>query len=215
MNKLDIHKSLRNVVDNIIKQTNNEDNIIIVDDNIVLYSTYTYDKDKSVKTFRRSKLKQYRIKEEDRFIVFTKDGMLFGEEVDLVARVLNINGDMAGYLFRLADIKEKPSNETDSDTEKRKLNSGIIMYINESILESIEDIEDDLNIDDLYFIGNDIDNEIIENSLCEVYKDIEIINFGTSYVMTFKGKKYRFSSDTMLLNNKNRQFANIGKFLPM
>lgn len=218
VNLLDINKHLRPIVEDLSKNGNKE-NIVVLDDNIVLYITSQEDnsyENKPLNNKRKSKinLKNYRIKEEVNFLIFTKDGLLFGEEVNLVASMLNKNGDLAGYMFRLAYVKEKPNNLDNSEVEQRKLNDALVFYINEEILDSIDEV-DNLNIDELYFTGNDIDNEIIENSLCEIYQDIELVNYGTSYIMKYKNIKYRYSSEVCVINSNNRLFTNIGKFIPI
>lgn len=183
----------------------NRDNIIVADDNIVLYSLNDYDKNRKVKTFRTYRMKQYTVGETSRFLVFNKDGILFNEEIDLFAQLIDSDGELLGYVFKLADIKVKKTAEDDIlDTS---ISNGIIIYTKED--------NEKFDEDTAYFIGNDIDNELLENSLCDIDTNLTVKSIGNMYIMNYKGKKYKFSSGSMITNLKDRHFFNIGKFTEM
>lgn len=181
-----------------------EENIVVLDDNIVLLSLKEYNGSNNISSRNSAtrKLKGYNKIENSNFLVYTKNGILFSEYVDMAAMLQDSNGNTIGYVFRLSEIYEKP-NELGSKAK------GLIIYTYIDTQETYEKV----NFDNMYFIGNNIDNEIIENSLFEIQPDIYLDNFGSDYILTYDKNKYRYSNSVITLNSKGRKFSNIGKFI--
>lgn len=181
-----------------------EENIVVLDDNIVLLSLKEYNGSNNISSRNSAtrKLKGYNKIENSNFLVYTKNGILFSEYVDMAAMLQDSNGNTIGYVFRLSEIYEKP-NELGSKAK------GLIICTYIDTQETYEKV----NFDNMYFIGNNIDNEIIENSLFEIQPDIYLDNFGSDYILTYNKNKYRYSNSVIILNSKGRKFSNIGKFI--
>ena len=181
-----------------------EENIVIVDDNLILLALNSYDKKLSMKTSNRStiKLKGYTAMEDGIFLVYNKDGLMFSEPVNMVALLQNEDGYTTGYMFRLLDIETKPD-------ELGFKTNGILVY---TYLEEIEATEK-ADMDNMYFVGNNVDDETLQNSLVDVSDDIQLNNIGSDYIFTFNKEKYRYSNSVMTLNCMNRKFRNIGKLI--
>ena len=181
-----------------------EENIVIVDDNLILLALNSYDKKLSMKTSNRStiKLKGYTAMEDGIFLVYNKDGLMFSEPVNMVALMQNEDGYTVGYVFKLLDIETKPD-------ELGYKTNGILVY---TYLEDLEATEK-ADIDNMYFVGNNVDDETLQNSLVDISDDIELKNIGSDYIFTFKKEKYRYSNSVMTLNYMNRKFRNIGKLI--
>ena len=204
MNLSNINKEHKAIVEAL--RVYGEENIVVLDDNIVLFALSQYNDNWKTRSHNKStiRLSGFRRLENDRFLVYTKDGQLFNEEVDMAAILTDEDGNTVGYVFRLAEIYEKPKRLGETLGETKDQAIVVYTYINDKIT----------TIDDMYFIGNDIDSEELENSLCEIHKDLSILSFGSDSILTFKNKKYRYSNSVMTLNSKDRKFSNIGKFIP-
>lgn len=146
----------------------------------------------------KTRLKSVRIKEKGDFYVLDKDGIIFNETINLVGILLDKDGVTKGYVYVLKNIFKKTSGALRELVSK---SYGVIIYL----------------LKEGYYICNDIDDEMIQSSCGEVDKGLELSGYiGDIVMLTFRNKRYRFSDNIWtenILNNKNKVYNNIGKFV--
>ena len=189
----------------------NRYNLVRLDNNILLFALKNEEEVKEIlegnntsnkknKTKFKVKLNSYKMMERGEFMAFSKNGLLFNEVVNMVARLQDSSGKLVGYAFQLRDVSlvKKEFSFFDLDSNN---NSVIIFMLGENGLE------------DGYFICNNIDDDIIKDSCAEVHEDLKLVNINGEYLLTFNKKRYHFSNAVWTENEANRTFSNIGKFV--